>query len=160
MNLVERFGRRGVVLILLGFPWIFYGAGIIEQNRDRFSPPGVVGPLHFMDNRWWGLMWIAGGIFAIGTGLLRRAARRYRLFRDEIGFNGLIIPPLIWTLVYTWSWILDLTTDHMYGLQNGYWAALIFGSYILLVSFIARWPDLDPPTMRDIENENTWEDTE
>ena len=135
--LIIKVGTRGVCLLILGFVWSILGFGFTVTRMERFSKPGPGGILDFLD-RGVGvyvlsLMWLIGGLAAVIV-----AIQRPITCRDDIGFNGLALPPFIWGSAYWWSFFLNQLSDGTLGRPNTYIAALIYWSITILVMFLAR----------------------
>jgi hypothetical protein len=137
--LIRNWGRRGVFLVMFGIIYVIMGANILFVLGDRFDDVPVVGDM--IDSHWWGLMWLVGGLVAIGNGLAR-ARRAY----DEAGFLGLLIPPFVWTLFYAASLAVWFGSAGLFGnirSLSGVAAWSVAWSVVLLIS---GWPDTEQET--------------
>jgi MFS family permease len=137
-RIAARLGRRGLVLIIVGIIWIFYGFGVFAQIRERFSRPGP-SPLDWMDNPHWGWMWIACGMVGIAIGLGRRAAP------DVIGFSAIILPVLPWLTFFGYSFLVNYATGGVFGEPNNFSGFLVWSLVAVFIRVIAGWDDPDEP---------------
>jgi hypothetical protein len=78
-SLVDRIGRRGAILLVLGTMDILYGSaivyGVTHPRNPRFTS-GVWWPVStdrvlLLPTQWWGWIWLAAGIFLL-TGVAAR----------------------------------------------------------------------------------------
>ena len=142
---VDKLGARGVLLVLMGTPWVLIGTGFLIVQMERFSRPGPGGPLQFMDDGpWGGLMWILGGAIAIGSALIRK-----RTHEDGFGFIGLTIPAFIWGACYFWSFIANVASEGELGRPNTWIAGTIYWSVTLLITFLSKRLKDEPVGERD-----------
>lgn len=146
MNLRLRFGRRAIILMLFGIVWLLLGFEYVTEVEARFSVPGTDDLLQFMDRPPWpGLIWIFGGILSITCAFFRNVAQY-----DAYGFNGLAIPPFIWSASYFLSWIQYQFVADSYG-QDKLRESFVFLVITVFVLFVARWPDPDDPLRAKVE---------
>ncbi len=140
--LIRRFGRRGILLILLGSMWALIGYGFAADGfQRRFSSPAGGGPLEFLDTPPWpGFMWILGGVVALVSGLTRGVSAK-----DSYGFVGLTLPPFAWAGAYFWSWTTNMIFGPTIGQSDSWIGAVVFLAVVTMVLFLARWPDPDDP---------------
>lgn len=130
-------GTRGCVLLILGAIWTIIGAAFLANPIERFSKPGPGGYLDFLDEGpgvyIFSGMWLLGGTVAIVVAILRPTT-----CEDDLGFNGVGLPPLLWGFGYWWSWIVHLLFDGQYGRGNGYIGGLLYSTLSLLVIFLSH----------------------
>lgn len=133
-------GRRGLLLLLFGLLWICYGVAIVAVDLPpRFSD--VHFPvLSMLDGFWAGLLWMLAGISAVVTAFARKSFKG----KDSLGFNSLLIPPVVWVLGYSWSIVLWLCTEQ-YGKPSGWVALVVWLIVCAFVMLVADWPDPDDP---------------
>lgn len=137
----HRFGRRTFILLHGGVSWILLGWLIFTLPTRRFSASG--GPLEILDSRYWGLVWITGGVLCLINAPLRKRWKG----RDVIGFMGLVTPPVVWLAGYLWSAGTYLLSGGEWGNDRA-WTGIVF--YYLISAFVlvtAGWPDPDDPTI-------------
>lgn len=137
LYLIVKVGTRGVCLLILGFVWTLLGTGFLLSPMERFSKPGPGGILDSLDNGpgvyIMSSMWLLGGLTALIVGV-----RRPITCRDDIGFNGVCLPPFIWGMAYWWSYFLNQLSDGELGKPNTYIAGIIYWAITILVVFISR----------------------
>jgi hypothetical protein len=122
--------RRGSFLLCIGAVWITHGFGILTGTRERFQGfGGVLGPI--VNHPYWGWGWIAAGV--VGCWFAFR-----RVGDDGPGFIATQLPPLLWWLFYTISWILSLfgNGDSRDWIIAAIWAVVLFAVYL-----VSGWPD-------------------
>ena len=142
LNIVEMFfirlvGTRGSILLILGAIWIIVGIGFLLNPVERFSRPGPGGLLDFLDEGpgvyIFSGMWVVGGAVALVVAFLRA-----KTCEDDLGFNGVGLPPLLWGFGYWWSWITHLLFDGEYGRSSAYIGALLYSTLCVLVVFLSH----------------------
>lgn len=130
-------GTRGICLLLLGVMWTVLGITFITNPVERFSKPGPGGTLDFLDGGpgiyIFASMWIVGGATALIT-----AFQRPVTCKDDVGFNGIGLPPFLWGAGYWWSYFLFTATDGEYGRPNTQLAGILYWTFTLLIMFLAR----------------------
>lgn len=151
--LAQRYGWRGLSLILLGSVWLVVGAGVMAQDRQSRSllamdylPPLLIGAC------WW-----ATAAVAILQGL-RGPGRD-----DTTGYVALFIMPAFRCAAYLVAWALwwgaqivaevwatfGWGTVPQVGHREGWFAALVWGTIVVFVFITARRPEsvvvLPPP---------------
>lgn len=137
------FGRRGGVLALFGLTWIILGFGFATTSESRFSRAESGGLLDFIDSTPWpGIFWMICGAVAFGNGLLRRKLHN----EDAIGYAVLIMPPLLWSIAYVWSFTAWAFTSlnqfgMPYGRRESFIGALVFLIIVLIIRIVANWRD-------------------
>lgn len=131
--LPRHFRRRGTFLLSYGVIFAAYGVAILTGSTTPFATLGDLG--EFLDVGWWGALWVAGGAVAV------LAAIRRRTPGDEIGFNGLLVPPVVWALAYYWSGLLHVATGGVVGSGRAWAAAVIWSSAVVSVLVVSGWPE-------------------
>lgn len=130
-------GTRGVCLLILGFLWTILGVGFLINPMERFSKPGSGGILDFLDKGpgvfIFASMWVVGGFVAIIV-----AIQRPITCKDDLGFNGIALPPFLWGMGYWWSWVLNQVSDGEFGRPNTYVAGIVYWSITILMMFLSR----------------------
>ena len=130
-------GTRGVCLLILGFLWTILGVGFLINPMERFSRPGSGGILDFLDKGpgvfIFGSMWVVGGMVAIVVAIQRPVT-----CKDDLGFNGIALPPFLWGMGYWWSWVLNQVSDGEFGRPNTYVAGIVYWSITILMMFLSR----------------------
>lgn len=132
----RRGGRRrtflGLIgLIWFGFGWAIYASPMRGIEFGRLGP----GPIEWiLTYPWSGALWALCGLTGIITALNRRIP-------DGIGFNSLLVPPLLWTFFSAWSWLIWIVTNGDYGSPRSWLTALIWSCAIVALSITSGWPD-------------------
>lgn len=129
----KHFRRRGTFLLAYGTIFTAYGVAILTGGPTPFATLDLRGG--FLDVGWWGALWVAGGAAAM------LAAVRRTTIGDEIGFNGLLIPPAVWALAYYWSGLLHLLTGGDVGSARAWASAVIWSSAVVSVLVVSGWPE-------------------
>jgi hypothetical protein len=88
-------------------------------------------------------MWIACGVVAWTSAWLRRYHQP-----DIIGFNALLIPPLLWTIFYCWSLFAAVISGGAYGRYASVVGIIVWTATLVTIVVTAGWPDPDSPTHR------------
>lgn len=135
--MIRKFGTRGLCLLILGVLWSILGALFTVAPMERFSKPGPGGILDFLD-RGPGIyifasMWIVGGVVALVT-----AFQRPLTCRDDMGFNGVVLPPFLWGLGYWWSFFVYTFSGGEYGREGTFLAGMLYWDLALLIIFLSR----------------------
>jgi hypothetical protein len=139
--LAKRFGRRGLILIAVGFGFALFGAVmLILPQKDRFSRPGP-SPLDWADSKYWGYVWLGCGTIALLVGLQRRRAP------DVIGYTAAFIPPAIWTFLYIYSAMVWFATGGEFGEPFTWASAFIWADFMFLIRICAGWDDPSDPIL-------------
>jgi hypothetical protein len=138
-RLIRTFGRRGVFLIMFGLVYVAIGVSAVSIPSQRFSAIPVMGP--FLDNQWWGVMWIAAGVIATVNG-----AYRSRSAADGPGFVALLCPPGVWSIFYATSAVTWFATSGEFGRVNSISGAAVWALVWLVVTLVSGWPDADAGT--------------
>lgn len=137
--LAKRFGRRGLILIALGFGFALFGVSIlILPEASRFSRPGP-SPLDWADSYLWGYLWLGCGIIGLLVGLQRRRAP------DVIGYTAVFIPPAVWTFLYIYSYMVWAATGGEFGEPFTWASACIWADFMFLIRICAGWDDPTDP---------------
>lgn len=135
--LIRKVGTRGLCLLILGTLWLILGTAFIIAPMERFSKPGPGGILDFLD-RGPGIyifasMWLIGGMLAIVT-----AFQRPITCKDDLGFNGVVLPPFVWGLGYWWSFFIFTFSRGEYGRQGSFLAGMLYWDLAILIIFLSR----------------------
>lgn len=139
----RRFGRRALILLHGGAAWIMTGWAIYTVPLERFSRPGPGGTMEIMDTPYPGIMWVIGGVLAVGNALLRGRLRG----RDVIGFLGLITPPAVWLALFIWSASLYRITHGQSGNPRAITGVIVWYLITAWVMIDAGWRDPEDPSI-------------
>lgn len=156
---VRKLGRRGSFLIMFGGIWIVYGLAILVlPDVSRFEDVPFVGPI--VDSGLWGLVWAGCGMFGIWSAYRRP---HNPAGADRLGFNAILIPPMIWTAFYALSFLAGCASAIIglfvpggggsYGQVSSWIGIVVWMIAVTVTLLIADWPDpLDqdrlPPQVR------------
>lgn len=137
MFFIKLVGTRGSLLLILGTIWIIIGIGFLVNPTERFSRPGPGGYLDFLDEGpgvyVFSSMWVVGGTVAIVIAFYRTIT-----CEDDLGFNGVGLPPLLWGFGYWWSWIVHFLFDGEFGRSNAYIGGLLYSTISILIIFLSH----------------------
>lgn len=137
---VDRVGRRRVLLSVFATAWVAFGVALlIDPPQARFSRPAGPSPLDPLDSRWWGLLWVAGGVTVFATVI------RHRRRRDALAFAAAITPTVTWAMFYTWSMLVWLGTAGEFGEHDAWVGLLHWLMLTLIIWLVAGWPDQADP---------------
>lgn len=136
-------GRHGLILILFGLIWIVFGLTIIfiPPAMPRFT--AAVVPTSFgqvVERPGTGWLWIASGLVSWCSAIFRRYHQP-----DVVGFNALLLAPLMWVLFYAWSFIAAIVSHGIYGLYRSVVGGIVWSIVLIAITVVAGWPDPDRP---------------
>lgn len=142
-KLAQRYGWRGLWLMVIGTMWILFGAGVlfIPDQPETFLVHQQI-PVEIRAGTWA----LTGG-WAFWTGL------RGPDTDDHLGHGALYVMPALRLFSYLASWLTFVGTSalhHYYpavritGLEIGWYAALIWALFCVMLAVGARWPNPDP----------------
>jgi hypothetical protein len=131
--------RRAIVLFSIGVVWVVYGYAIFTTPLDVMrQQAGRSIPLtRLLAVHWSGTVWVVAGAIGIVVSLFRRRLHPH----DAWGFNALLIPALIWSLLSAWSWVVYVTTDGILGNARGWVSAVVWAAMAVWVLITASWAD-------------------
>lgn len=136
-RLIWKFGPRGLCLMILGFMWSLLGSAFLLNPMPRFAKPSSGGILDFLDKGAgifiFSSMWLIGGVCALVVAFQRPIS-----CKDDIGFNGLCLPPFLWGAGYWWSFIVNTLSAGEYGRPGAYFAGMVYWTFAILLMFLAR----------------------
>lgn len=138
-------GRRGLIQHLKGWAWTCYGIAFVTDSvQGPFAHPGgiTVGriALELPDSNVYGWLWIACGTFsalcAAAAAVIPRDVHRV----VTVGWALSIIPPIVWSSIYAWTWMIHQLTacpinPGWLGLA-GFWAFVA-----LIVRVLSGWDE-------------------
>lgn len=129
--------RRRMVLMLVGLAWLSYGFGVLTDPFPEARFGHVISFLTaFLDSHYTGAVWLAGGAAAILAALA--------VLPEALGFQALVVPPVMWGGLYLWSWVTSLIAVNE-GSGRGWVSATAWLAIALMISVIAGWPDDERP---------------
>src|SRR6476469_2190993 len=119
------------------------GPFLAGSNTRLWHDMGPFGDL--LSTSWWWVLWVGAGVTgmaAAARGCHDRHQKRASINRDAVGFNAVLIPPLLWVLLHLWSWVIAaLNIDE--GNPRGFSSAIVWGSTVAAVMIVAGWADSD-----------------
>ena len=140
-----RFGRRASVLALIGIIWFTYGFTIFTSPTPGNQFGRLAGPLNVaLTHVWSGVPWVVCGAVAVSVAVLRRRKA------DALGFNALLVPPLLWMVLYLWSWFMWLVTHGCFGSGRSWVWAVVWSSAVVVIGITSGWPDPVTPEEADL----------
>lgn len=135
--------RRRTLLTLVGLIWLLqgwtHGHSMANWQVGRFGADLLS---DILINRWSGLLWIVCGLVGMLIGILPR-----RRMPDTLGFNALLLPPLLWTFLSAWSWVIFVATRGESGSPRIWVQAVTWLCAVVVLLITAGWPD--PDTKKD-----------
>lgn len=132
----RRNGRRRTLLGLIGFIWLLNGWAIFTSpipNWNLGHLPSILDEV--LQNHWSGVPWAVSGLVGISAAVLPR-----RRLPDAYGFTALLTPALVWTVLYSCSWLISLVTHH-FGNPRAWVMASIWFFAVSIVGITSGWPD-------------------
>ena len=131
--------RRRTVLTLIGLIWLLQGwTHSHSMARWQFGRLGPDPITDVLTNHWSGLLWAGCALIGLAVGLLPRKRRS-----DTIGFNALLIPPLLWTFLSAWSWVVFVASRGEYGAPRMWVQAVTWLCAVVFILITSGWPDPD-----------------
>ena len=131
--------RRRTLLTLVGLIWLLqgwqHGHSMVQWQFGRLGPDPVSDVL---SSHWSGLLWVICGLVGVAFGVFPR-----RKMSDALGFNALLIPPLLWTFLSCWSWVIFVATRGESGSPRMWVQAVTWLCAIAVLLITAGWPDPD-----------------
>jgi hypothetical protein len=151
----RRTGRRnsflgGVSIIWLVYAWSLTQGPFIGGSGVRlWTNMGPFGD--HLSTEWWTVVWAAAAIIGLiiaVRGVNDRRLKRSSIHRDAIGFNAILIPPLLWTILHAWSWVINVV-DADLGNSRGWVSVCVWGVTVMAILIVAGWPEVEPDHDRD-----------
>lgn len=128
-------GRRGAVLLTLGFCWILFGLSVIGEQLG-FAPGYDPGLLHLMiPDPIRIFLWMSTGFIAITY------AWRPAHVSDAVGFVALVIMPAERAVSYFWGWIVWMTGPPGDGFERGLVQGMFWLAFLLLIHIASGWSE-------------------
>ena len=138
----KQVGRRGFVLLTLGFLWVLLGCSVfLEMDIPTAAPEGVFHLMVPADIR--GLLWMLTGVIAM-CGAFRPPG-----FSDAFGWTALYAMPALRMVSYLSGWLDWLVPFGTPGYERGWVPAITWSVIVVLVATCAGWPEptrVLPPT--------------
>jgi uncharacterized membrane protein len=125
-------GKRGEVLVLLGFIFILTGFGFVKHPELN---PAAKAQLHtalqIAPIQFWGVMFIISGLVAM-------ISSRWPPGQSVWGYGTLAIVSIWWTSMYVTGWLY-------LGVTGAYRGALSWATTSLIILIISGWEEYKPP---------------
>lgn len=139
--MTQRYGHRGLWLLLLGGIWFVFGVGLLLTPETP-----VPGAIHQgIPPNLRAAAWMLTAATAIVVGLRRRGKD------DSLGHAALWIMPAVRMLSYGGSWVLYLITTGIdatpwfdvapLGYDKGWYPALVWVFVVTMLRLVAAWPN-------------------
>jgi hypothetical protein len=141
-RLAHHVGRHGLLLILLGLIWFVFGMVVIyipspPRFTDAANPTAFGGLIERPGVGW---LWITSGVVSWFSAFFRRLHQP-----DVVGFNALLMAPLLWVCFYIWSLVAAIASGGVYGLYRSVAGIAVWAVCIIMIIVVAGWPDPDRP---------------
>lgn len=138
----KQVGRRGTVLLILGFLWLLLGYSVLlDMDIPTADPAGVFHLMIPAEIR--GFLWmLTGGIAMCG-------AFRPPGFSDAFGWAALYAMPALRMVSYLSGWLDWVVPFGTTGYERGWVPAITWGVIVALIATCAGWPEparVLPPT--------------
>jgi hypothetical protein len=142
--LAERYGWRGLWLMLMGTVWFLFGIGTL---MTPVAPRSWVLHEH-IPSASTAAIWMASGALAVRVGL-RGAGRD-----DSAGHVALYLPVALRVVSFWLSWLVwlasSLTTQlgltaTTIGYRDAWYSALVWSLVSVMLAITSRWPNPVPP---------------
>lgn len=133
----KRNGRRRTLLSLVGTIWILVGWSIWTSpvpNWQFGHLPSLLDKI--LEDKWSAILWFICGLIAVSVGVLPR-----KRFPDACGFDALLVPSVLWTVLYAWSWVIFVVTRGHWGNPRSWSMALTWLFAVTVVYITSGWPD-------------------
>jgi hypothetical protein len=151
----NRYGWRGLWLILFGAMWVAFGFGQLQAPTDRHQW------VLFEYAPTWALVggWVVTGAVAMWVGF------RGPIRDDSLGHVALYVMPAIRVTSFLIGWVTwvattatsKLTDDvPVTGWSGGWYAALIWGLISAMLLLGSRWPNPRPPLPKPPRDRAEW----
>lgn len=133
----RHYGRRRMLLGLIGLIWLVIGWGFSSSPPRQFGHlPSLLDEV-LADHRS-ALLWAICGLLGIAAAVLPR-----KHLPDAYGFNALLLPPLIWTVLSACSWLIFVITRGEFGNPRSWVQAVIWSAAVTVLLITSGWPDPD-----------------
>lgn len=132
-----RWPRRILILWCTGVLWVAVGVGVwtaaptLNRFGEQIAPFDAV-----LNSHWSAGLWVACGLFGMVTAIRGRGRVR--------GFGGLVAPPLLWMLLYDWSWFTWWATGGLYGSGRAWVSATTWAIPVFFLMITAGWREESP----------------
>ena len=140
----KQVGRRGFVLLTLGFLWVLMGVSVAQSIDAPYPPPPGVFHL-LLPETIRGPLWMLTGVIAAC------AAFRPPGFSDAFGWAALYAMPALRMVSYLSGWLDWIIPFGTPGYERGWVPAVTWAVIVVLIATCAGWPEptrVVPPTAK------------
>jgi drug/metabolite transporter (DMT)-like permease len=129
-----------MLLGLIGVIWLAYGWGLFNSPASSLRQFGHLPSLidEVLSDHRSALLWALCGLTGIAAAVLPRGR-----MPDAYGFNALLMPPLIWTVLSGCSWLIFVITRGEFGSPRSWMSAVIWSAAVTVLLITSGWPDPD-----------------
>jgi hypothetical protein len=142
MRWAQRIGRRGLLLVLGGLAWMLIGISLLTTPAaNRFTSPDAPGPqfLDLIERPAIGIVWVGCGFVSALVGAVHDRAIAQQ--HDAVGFNALLIPPMLWMFAFGWAIIAHFISGGREGSETASYGFAIWVIVSAFIIVVAGWPD-------------------
>lgn len=123
-------GPQGAYLAVTGVAWMLYGSGVLMDPRPTTIRSAAV-LSHLAPMEMWGVMWVFCGTVTFLASWTKSPGI------IDLGYATATLPPLLWALAFTASWVLGEYTDAWSG-------AVVWAAVAARLMIVAGWPEPIP----------------
>jgi hypothetical protein len=127
VRLTHRVGRRGGVLLFLGFLDAVYGLSLARPPRELSTTSLYVYVGHVAPLWAWALAWVGVGLICLVTAFLQR---------DSVAFSSAIALVSVWGIVNLFAWFAHV--------ERAYAGAAVWLAFAGFILILAGWPEPEP----------------
>lgn len=133
-------GRRRLLLGIIGLIWLAYGWGQMSSPTAAAKLFGHLPSLidEVLADHRSALLWVVCGLVGVAVAVLPQ-----KRIPDSWGFDALLLPPLIWTVLSGCSWLIFVITRGEFGSPRGFVSAVIWSAAVAVLLITSGWPDPD-----------------
>lgn len=132
---VQRVGRRGAFLLLVGFIFILRGNSFLYNDFSSAELAAYEYAFNMFVPSAWGILFMVSGVIAASASVLRTTGAGYKKFSDATGFAALQGVALAWACS---KWLSVAFGD---GGSLALRGALSWTIIVALVALIAGWEE-------------------
>lgn len=133
-RIVEHYGRRRSILVIIGIVWILIGLSVILE--PHVAPISGV-PHTYIPEPIRFALWALSGVIAIASSIRSSESGR----GEALGFAALYLMPAERVLSYLIAWISALDVIPGEGLERGWLYAAQHAAYVGVIYICAGWTE-------------------